>query len=393
MNPTSSYLMRTEKLYEDSKNGYVYEFDATVLDCFPAEDGFYIELDRTSFFPEGGGQSADEGSLDEYTVKDVRIKDGRILHLIDTSLAIGKVVHGSVDQNVRFPRMQNHSGEHVISGLIHTLYGFENVGFHMSGSEMTIDTSAPLTSDMILKTEREANRAVWENREINCFYPSADDLAQMEYRSKTALSGDVRIVEIDGVDRCACCAPHVRRTGEIGSIHIKEHMKYKKGTRLTVVCGEWAMEDHISLTETAEKLGRALSSPADGLYNAYMNKEALLADKLCELRSLKEKLLAMRLASLSPTDKNICVFEDGCDTGLLRKLVNDGVHLTGGLFAAFSRKEDNLGYAYVIGTKEGDLAPLAKEISTALGGRGGGKGPMITGFVESDEETIREFFK
>ena len=262
----------------------------------------------------------------------------------------------------------------------------------MSGSEMTIDTSAPLTSDMILKTEREANRAVWENREINCFYPSADDLAQMEYRSKTALSGDVRIVEIDGVDRCACCAPHVRRTGEIGSIHIKEHMKYKKGTRLTVVCGEWAMEDHISLTETAEKLGRALSSPADGLYNAYMNKEALLADKLCELRSLKEKLLAMRLASLSPTDKNICVFEDGCDTGLLRKLVNDGVHLTGGLFAAFSRKEDNLGYAYVIGTKEGDLAPLAKEISTALGGRGGGKGPMITGFVESDEKTIREFF-
>lgn len=393
MNPTSSYLMRTEKLYENNKNGYVCEFDATVLDCIPDDNGFLIELDRTAFFPEGGGQSADEGSLGGLEVKNVQIKDGRIFHLADSPLAVGDTVHGSVDKGVRFPRMQNHSGEHVVSGLIHSLYGFENVGFHMSRGEMTIDTSAPLTNEMILRIEREANRAVWENREIRCFYPAEDILNQMEYRSKTELSGDVRIVEIDGIDRCACCAPHVRRTGEIGSIHIKEHIKYKKGSRLTVVCGEWAMEDHISLKETAEKLGRALSSPADGLYDAYVKKEAVLSDKLGELRALKEKLLSIRLASLSPTDKNICVFEDGCDTGLLRKLVNDGVSLTSGLFAAFSKKEDGLGYAYVIGTKDGDLAPLAKEIGASLGGRGGGKGPMITGFVESDEKKIREFFE
>jgi alanyl-tRNA synthetase len=215
----------------------------------------------------------------------------------------------------------------------------------------------------------------------------------MEYRSKTEISCDVRIVEIEGVDRCACCAPHARRTGEIGAIHIKEHIKYKKGTRLTVICGEWAMDDHISLSETAAKLGRALSSPADELYDAYIKKEALLSDKLGELRALKEKLLSMKLASLSPTDNNICIFEDGCDTGLLRKLVNEGTSLTEKLFAAFSKKDDGSGYTYVIGTKEGDLAPFAKEISTALGGRGGGKGPMITGFVESDEEKIREFFK
>jgi alanyl-tRNA synthetase len=393
MNPTSSYLMRTEKLYESSELGYVYEFDAAVLDCIPDDNGFLVELDRTAFFPEGGGQSADEGTLGGLAVRDVQIKDGRIFHLTDSPLNAGDTVHGSIDKGLRFSRMQNHSGEHVVSGLIHSLYGFENVGFHMSKSEMTIDTDSPLTDEMILKIEREANRTVWENREIKCFYPAEDILKQMEYRSKTELSGDVRIVEIDGIDRCACCAPHVRRTGEIGSIHIKEHIKYKKGTRLTVVCGEWAMEDHISLKEIAEKLGRALSSPADGLYDAYMKKEAILSNKLGELRALKEKLLSIRLASLSQTDGNICVFEDGCDAGLLRKLVNDGVSLTNGLFAAFSKKEDGLGYAYVIGAKHGDLAPLAKEISASLGGRGGGKGPMITGFVESDEKMIREFFE
>ena len=392
MNPLSSYLSRTEKLYENNENGYIYSFGATVLDCFPVDDGFAIELDRTAFFPEGGGQSADEGSLDGVPVKDVCIKDGKILHIVDSPLTVGALTEGKVDEGIRFPRMQNHSGEHIVSGIIHSLYGIENVGFHMSRGEMTVDTSAPLSEEMIKNIEIEANRAVWANKEINCFYPDADTLSKMEYRSKTEISGDVRIVEIDGVDKCACCAPHVRMTGEIGAIHIKSHIKYKKGTRLTLVCGEWAMNDYLSISETAAKMSRALSAPTEEIYDAFAKKEELLSEKLGEIRALKEKLLAIRLASLSSTDKNICIFEDGCDTGLLRKLVNDGLHLTSGLFCAFSEREIG-GYAYVIGTKSGDLSPLAKEISVALGGRGGGKGPMITGFVESDEEKIKEYFE
>ena len=393
MNPTSSYLERTEKLYESNENGYTYEFDATVLDCIPEGESYFIELDRTAFFPEGGGQSADCGTLGGFPVEDVQIKDGRILHVMGEPLSIGSTVRGEIDRETRFVRMQNHSGEHIVSGIIHTLYGIENVGFHMSRGEMTVDTSAPLTDEMIAEVEKRANRAVWDNREINCYYPSPDILAELEYRSKTELSGDVRIVEIEGIDSCACCAPHVRFTGEIGSIHIKSHIKYKKGTRLTLVCGEWATEDHISLSRTAAKLSRALSAPAEEIYDAFMKKEAFISEKLGEIRELKEKLLSMRLASLSHTDESICVFEDGCDAGLLRKLVNEGVHLTEKLFAAFSKKEDGSGYTYVIGTKEGDLSPLAKEISASLGGRGGGKGPMITGFVESNEEKIREFFR
>ncbi len=392
MNPTSSYLGRTEKLYENNTNGYIYGFTATVLDCFEVQNGFAVELNRTAFFPEGGGQSADEGDIDGAEVKDVRIKDGKILHFVNSPLTIGSSVRGNVNEKTRFSRMQNHSGEHIVSGLLHSIYGIENVGFHMSRSEMTVDTSAPLDEEMIKNIEIEANRAVWANKDINCFYPDADTLKEMDYRSKIEIEGDVRIVEIAGVDKCACCAPHVRRTGEIGAIHIKSQIKYKKGTRLTIVCGEWAMNDHMSLTDTASKLSRALSAPSEEIYDAFIKKDELLSEKLGEIRALKEKLLAIRLDSLSPTDKNICIFEDGCDSGLLRKLVNDGLHLTGGLFCAFSKREVG-GYAYVIATKEGDLAPLAKDISAALGGRGGGKGPMITGFVESDEEKIKEYFE
>lgn len=393
MNPTSSYLERTEKLYENNENGYIYEFDATVLDCRDEGDLCFIELDRTAFFPEGGGQNADAGTLGGFPVEDVQIKDGKILHVMGSPISVGSTVRGVIDKKTRFVRMQNHSGEHIVSGIIHTLYGIENVGFHMSRGEMTVDTSAPLTEEMIAEVEIRANRAVWDNREINCYYPAPDILADLEYRSKTELSGNVRIVEIEGIDSCACCAPHVRSTGEIGSIHIKSHIKYKKGTRLTLVCGEWAMNDYLSLAETATKMSRALSAPAEEIYDAFMKKEALLSEKLGEIRELKEKLLSMRLASLSHTEESICIFEDGCDTGLLRKLVNEGTSLTEKLFAAFSRKEDGSGYTYVIGTKEGDLSALAKEISASLGGRGGGKGPMITGFVKSDEKKIREFFK
>ena len=393
MNPNSSYLARTEKLYENNEDGYVFEFDATVLDCFAEGEDYFIELDRTAFFPEGGGQSADEGSVGGVSVKDVQIRDGKIFHVTSEPIAKGTAVFGSINKELRFARMQNHSGEHVVSGIIHRLYGIENVGFHMSRSEMTVDTSAPISEEMIREVEKRANRAVWENRVINCFYPDAELLSSIDYRSKTELSGDVRIVEIDGIDSCACCAPHVRFTGEIGSIHVKSYIKYKKGTRLTLVCGEWATRDYMALSDTAAKLSRSLSAPAEEIYDAFMKKEALLSEKMGEIRDLREKLLSMRLASLSPTDESICIFEDGCDAGLLRKLVNEGVGLTSKLFAAFSRKEDGSGYAYVIGTREGDLSSLAKELSASLGGRGGGKGPMITGFVESNEEKIREFFK
>ena len=392
MNPTSSYLERTEKLFENHTDGYVYDFTATVIYSFAVNDSFAIELDRTAFFPEGGGQSADEGFIDGIKVNDVQIVDGKILHFVEKEIPTHKQVKCEVNGDIRFRRMQNHSGEHIVSGLLHSLFGIENVGFHMSRNEMTIDTSAPLTEDMINKVELLANRAVFENRAIKTYYPDADSLSAIEYRSKTELSGNVRIVEIDGIDKCACCAPHVRFTGEIGVIHIKSFIKYKKGTRLVLVCGGDALDDYISLSRTASLMSRELSAPVEDLFSALKAKEEQLSAALGALREAKEKLLDIKLDSIKRSDGNICVFEDGCDSGMLRKLVNKGVSLAGGVFAAFSKKEEG-GYLYVIGAKDGDLSSLAKDMRENLGGKGGGKGPMITGFVESSEENIKEYFE
>lgn len=389
MNPQSAYENRTEKLYES--DGLLSKFEATVIACDEAENGFDIELDRTAFFPEGGGQDSDTGLLDGSNVKHVRTENGRILHLTDKPLSVGSTIKGALDFDLRRKRMQNHGGEHIISGLIYSNFGIGNVGFHMSENEITIDTASPVTEEMLDTVETLANRAVWENRPIRCYYPSRDELESLPYRSKTEIDGDVRIVEIDGCDRCACCAPHFPSTAPIGLIHIKSFIKYKKGSRLTVVCGEDALQNYRTISKAAKEIGKLYSVQSEEIHEAVLRREEAFADKLGELRDVKEKLLAEKLRSIEPTDKSICVFENGCDTGLLRKLVNDGIALTNGVFAAFSDNGKG-GYNYVVGTKEGDLAPLAVKMREELGGRGGGKGTMITGFVESDEENIQKFF-
>ena len=224
MNPQSAYLNRTEKLYE--VDGLLSRFEATVLDCTENGDGFDVELDRTAFFPEGGGQDSDVGVLDGIAVSHVRTEGGRILHRCQKPLTAGDRVIGEIDFPLRRRRMQNHGGEHIISGLIYKTFGIGNVGFHMSDGEITIDTASPVTEEMLDTVETLANQAVWEDRPISCYYPSAEELSTLPYRSKTELDGDVRIVEIEGCDRCACCAPHFPSAAPIGLIHIKSFIKY-----------------------------------------------------------------------------------------------------------------------------------------------------------------------
>ncbi len=389
MNPQSAYLNRTEKLFES--DGLLACFEATVIDCAEVDGSFDVELDRTAFFPEGGGQDSDTGVLGSFAVTHVRTEDGRILHRCDGALEVGTTVSGKIDFDLRRKRMQNHGGEHIISGLIYKTYGIGNVGFHMSDGEITIDTAAPVTDEMLEHIETLANRAVWEDRPIKCYYPTEVELKELAYRSKTELLGDVRIVEIDGCDRCACCAPHFKSTAPIGLIHIKSFIKYKKGSRLTVACGEDALDNYRAIAKEAAKIARLYSAVPEEIGAAVLRREEAFSDKLREISELKSELLSLKLASIEKTDGNICVFEGGCDSNLLRKLVNDGISLAGGVFAAFSENERG-GFNYVVGTREGDLSPLAAKMREALGGRGGGKGTMISGFVEADEAKIREFF-
>lgn len=390
MNPQGAYAERTEKLYES--DGLLFEFDARVIDAEPYDSLFRVELDRTAFFPEGGGQDCDVGALNDSQVSFVHISEGRIWHLVDREFSIGDSVHGRINSPVRLRRMQNHGAEHIISGLIFSLYGISNAGFHMSGSEFTIDTAAPLDSEMLKKVELLANKIIREDRKILCYYPAPDELDALEYRSKTEIAGRVRIVEVEDCDRCACCAPHLDSTGQIGLVHIKNFIKYKKGVRLTVAAGEDALDNYLILSEQATEIARLYSVQPEDIYDAVLKREAAFSEKLGELRELREKLLSLRLESLSDTDGNICVFEDGCDSGLLRKLVNQGTQLASGVFAAFSDNGRG-GYNYVIGVKEGSLSALAAELRNTLGGKGGGSGAMITGFVDADREAIERFFE
>lgn len=401
MNPQSAYSHRTERLYEYNENN-IFEFTASVIGAYPVQDGlFAVELDRTAFFPEGGGQYCDTGfmahSEGEAAVIHVEISDGRILHTVSGEIPVGTTVNCRLDREKRLRRMQNHSGEHIISGLLHSLYGIENAGFHMTEgevNEITIDTAAPLTDEMLRKVEKLANKSVLENRRIICHYPSPELLERTEYRSKTELSGEIRLVEIEGVDVCACCAPHVSRTGEIGPIHIKSFMKYKRGVRIFAVCGEDALDYLLMTADAASSIARLYSTRPEDSYSAVLRREEFIKDKLSEIYSLREALLEYKLkeiaAASADRSKNICVFESGCDAALMRKMVNEGMKLTDACFAVFSK--DGELTRYTVGSEKHDLSVLSGRIREELGGKGGGKGSMITGVCTASEEVIRDFF-
>ncbi len=232
----------TVKLYEN--DSYIKEFEATVISCEQTKDGYAVVLDKTAFFPEGGGQAADTGTLGNCTVNDVQISDGVVTHYTDKELNVGDKVIGTLNWDTRFARMQGHTGEHLVSGIIHTMFGYDNLGFHMSDKTLTLDPSGPLSAEDIKAVELAANKAVYENKEISVSYPTSEELERLDYRSKLDFTDGVRIVTIDGYDVCACCAPHVHRTGEIGVIKIIDFIQYKGGTRIEMVCGINALSDY-----------------------------------------------------------------------------------------------------------------------------------------------------
>ena len=235
--------MKTIKLYDI--DAYATNFEAEVADCRKADQGFLVELDRTLFFPEEGGQSPDKGILGGQEVLDVQIdKEGTITHLVGQEMPVGKKVSGSIDWKHRFSNMQQHSGEHIISGLVNKYYQYNNVGFHLGPDEVTLDFDGTLTPGQLRAIEAEANQAVKKNFPVHISFPDADTLAGLNYRSKIELKGAVRIVEFPGYDICACCAPHVRQTGEIGLIKVTGIQSHRGGVRVNILCGDRAIADY-----------------------------------------------------------------------------------------------------------------------------------------------------
>lgn len=376
----------TEKLfYNDVRNA---EFEATVVSCVKNKDRYEVVLDGTYFYPEGGGQPADHGKIDDANVFDVHDKDNEVVHYCDKEVECGKKVKAWVDMERRHRLMQQHSGEHIVSGLIHKHFGYDNVGFHMGSDCITIDFNGPLTSDNLKLVEKEANEAIYRNFDTNIFYPSPEELEKLEYRSKKALEGDVRIVNFKDCDTCACCGLHVVKSGEIGIIKITGSQNYKGGTRVTMLAGKQAREDYAVKDSIVHGISNLLSA------KPYETKEAV--ERLMKERNeIKEQLVAAKkqifeLKRDSVKDDETCAvfFEENMEPFELRLFTE--MLLEKVPSAAVFSGNDEEGYKYAVGSTKTDMSAFIKEANKALGGRGGGRGNIMQGaFTASRDETER----
>ena len=380
----------TEKLYYSDAR--LYRFSATVTACLADRNSWLVCLDRTAFFPEGGGQGADTGVIGPARVQDVHERAGEIWHRTDRALPVGDAVDCCLDWEQRRRRMQNHSGEHIVSGLIHKLYGYENVGFHMGTEYMTMDYSGELDREQLEHVETLANEAVRDDLPLHVWFPDAAELASLVYRSKLDLTENVRIVEIPGIDRCACCAPHVERTGEVGVVKILTAERHRGGIRITALCGMDALEDYRRRQDSASAVSQLLSVPRDNIAPAV---ERLLQEQTRfkeRLAALSMEMVKLRASAIPCTDGNICVFDDLLDEVALRELVNLLTERCSGMAAAFSGSDKD-GWRYIIGSRSLDLRSLSRSINSAIAGKGGGSREMIQGRASASEAQIRAYIE
>lgn len=368
---------------------YTREFESIVKECIQEKDGYHIILEDTAFYPEGGGQPGDTGTLNNVEVLDTkRRKDDVIYHLCKEEIKVGSLVHGSIDWARRFDHMQNHSGEHIVSGLIHHFTGYENVGFHM-GEVIQIDISGPLTWDQLMTIESQANDIIYSNVPIEITYPTDQELETLEYRSKKELSGKVRIVTIPNADVCACCGTHVHTTGEIGLIKILSVEKHKDGVRCEMVSGNRALLYIQKEHEEVKKVSNLLSAKPLEI-STFVEKELEINKQLTlDKKQTIEKLLSYKLNEYIDHSKFILDFEEDIDRvsmiNFADKLLKDKEIET----VAVLNKEIN-GYSYVILSTIVNLRDIVKTLNEKLNGRGGGKPEVIQGSFLSDEESIKK---
>ena len=379
----------TIKLYDS--DSFLFHFTACVLSCESAGDRWRVLLDQTAFFPEGGGQPADPGVIAGIPVLDVQEEADGIAHYLASPVKAGETVSCELDRAVRMRRMQSHTGEHILCGLAHRAWGYENVGFHLGEDAVTMDLSGELTPEQLRWLEGEGNRVVWEDAAVTAEYPDPALLPSLTYRSKLDLTENVRLVTIEGYDVCACCAPHVKHTGQVGMIKIIDAMRHRGGMRLTILCGVDAYQDYVNRFEQVKAISNLLSTPKDEIVPAV---EHQLAEKDALHRELAErdhKLIALRLETLPETEGNLCVVGQFDDFEVMRELVNAGMERAGGVCAAFTGS-DEAGYRYIIGSKTVDLRAEAKAINAAINGKGGGRSTMIQGSCSANQAQIEAYF-
>ena len=380
--------MQTRKLYyEDS---HLSRFTAMVLSCTDIGKGFEVILDATAFYPEGGGQAADTGALGGVRVIDTRERGETVVHLCDGPLEVGSQVEGVIDYHLRFPRMQQHSGEHIVSGILFRRYGWQNRGFHMGTDIITVDTEGVVPAEDLASIEAEANAAVWANLPVKTWYPSPEELASIPYRSKKALTGPVRIVEFPGTDICACCGTHVKATGEIGLIKMISSVNFRSGSRIEMACGEQALRLLNTSYEQNKLVSQAFSAQLQETGAAAKRMNDVLAQLKYRIVGL-ERQIFKTVAQSCAGKGDVVHFEAGLDSTAVRELADTIAETCGGAACVFSGSDES-GYAFCLVTRDGDLRSLGKEMTKALNGRGGGKPIFQQGRVQAAKAEIEAFF-
>lgn len=376
----------TERLYE--KDSYCRSFDTTVVSCEEKDGFYYVVLDRTAFFPEGGGQAPDSGKINGAQVLDVQIENDIIIHKTKDAVPVGEDAKCEIDWDIRFARMQSHAGEHIVSGIVNSLFGYSNVGFHMSEAVMTVDFSGPLSQGDIEKVELESNLAIYRNAPICASYPTKEELADIDYRSKIEPRDGIRLITIEGIDCCACCAPHPSRTGEIGVIKIIDFCPHKKGTRIEMIAGIHAFKDYLALHVQNKSIMGLLSAARNSTFDAVEKQTELVHSLRGENKKMSEKLAFSELNPAIINDHAYSIskglsYDDlrYCSNSLIEKGIKKCILLS---------KTDDKSYIYVVSSTENDVRAIVCSLNTAFNGKGGGKDNYAQGKLSaSSDEEIR----
>lgn len=380
----------TKKLYD--LDAYGTEFEAKVLICEEVKKkdttGYAVTLDQTLFFPEEGGQSPDQGTINGISVLDVQIKKDVITHTLAASVEVGSTVKGKIDWKHRFYNMQQHSGEHIFSGLVHSRFGYENVGFHLSDQTVTMDFNGVLSEADVAEVEYAVNEAIIKNIPIEVTFPTKEELETLDYRSKIEIEGQVRIVTIPGYDVCACCAPHVKRTGEIGMLKVLNVQSYKGGVRISILCGFRALLEFRKKAEVLSELSAKLSANQEGLGEAVDKLKNTNQAMKAKLAAANEKMMQQKLSEIPAEQDDVLLFEEDLDVPVMRNAVNALVEAHSGICGIFAGSDAD-GYHYIIGSRSKDCRETAAALREKFGAKGGGKPEMVQGSVTASEADIR----
>ncbi|WP_027626559.1 alanyl-tRNA editing protein [Clostridium lundense] len=378
----------TKKLYYEDV--YLNEWQSEIKDIIHEKDKFLIVLDRTAFFPEGGGQPADKGCIDDIEVIDVFEKDNIIYHVVE-KIPENKIVKCKLNFDRRFYYMQQHSGEHLLSAVLYKMYNTNNDGFHMGDDYITIDNSIiNMTEDMVKAVEVMANKYIYKDLPILSYFVENEDLEELKLRKECKVEENIRIVEIKGIDIIACCGTHVCSTGEIGLIKIIKTENYKGMTRIYFKCGRKALEDYEKKHDITTNLSRHYSLVEDEIIEKAKNDSNEIRRLLKDIKDLKE-IISSYVAQdiISGSNSNVITKEFSKEDFEHIKMINSEILKKGKYVTILvSTTENKILFSNNLNMSL-HCGKIFKESLLKFNGKGGGSDKQAQAAFKNNEDMIK----